>query len=65
MAKGKNEPTKEQYEELIALLEQSNDIQGKAIRVLEQQVEVLQDMLTTAERELRERGSDTSIPVFL
>lgn len=65
MAKGKNEPTKEQYEELIALLEQSNDIQEKTIRVLEQQVEVMQDMLTTAERNLREREADTSIPVFL
>lgn len=65
MAKEKNEPTKEQYEELIALLEESNDIQEKTIRVLEQQVEVLRDMLTVAERKLRERGSGTSIPALL
>ena len=65
MAKGKNEPTKEQYEQLIALLEESNDIQDKTIRVLEHQVEVLQDMLTAAERKLREQKSNTSIPVFL
>ena len=57
MTKDKNEPTKEQYEQLIALLEESNDIQDKTIQALEQQVEVLQDMLTAAERKLRERDS--------
>ena len=54
MTKDKNEPTKEQYEQLIALLEESNDIQDKTIQALERQVEVLQDMLTAAERKLRE-----------
>ena len=54
MAKDKKEPTKEQYEQLIALLEESNDIQDKTIQALEQQVEVLQDMLTAAERKLQE-----------
>ena len=54
VAKDKKQPTREQYEQLIALLEESNDIQDKTIQALEQQVEVLQDMLTAAERKLRE-----------
>ena len=65
VAKDKKQPTREQYEQLIALLEESNDIQDKTIQVLKQQVEVLQDMLTAAERKLRERELNTSIPVFL
>lgn len=56
MAEDKNEPTKEQYEQLVALLEKSNDIQKKTIQVLKQQVEVLQDMLNVAERKLWERS---------
>ena len=55
VAKDKKQPTREQYEQLIALLEESNDIQDKTIQVLKQQVEVLQDMLSAAERKLRER----------
>ena len=56
MSEDKNEPTKEQYEQLVALLEKSNDIQKKTIQVLKQQVEVLQDMLNVAERKLWERS---------
>ena len=56
MTEDKNEPTKEQYEQLVALLEKSNDIQKKTIQVLKQQVEVLQDMLNVAERKLWERS---------
>ena len=41
---------KARYEQLIALLEESNDIQDKTIQVLKKQVEVLKDMLAAAER---------------
>ena len=49
MQKILDEPNKEQYETLIALLEEQNDIQEKTIGVLEQQVNVLQEMLASAE----------------
>ena len=45
MGKEKQEPTAEDYERLIALLEESNRIQEKHIQALEQQVQVLQDIL--------------------
>lgn len=58
MAKQVSEPTREQYEQLISLLEESSEIQSKTIKVLEQQVEVLQDMLSLATRRLKEKESN-------
>ena len=51
-----SEPTREQYEQLIALLEKSNEIQEKTIHVLEQQVEVLRDMLSSTQKKLKEKN---------
>jgi len=45
MGKEKQESIAEDYERLIALLEESNRIQEKHIQALEQQVQVLQDIL--------------------
>ncbi len=47
-----NDPTIEQYEELIDLLEQSNELQEKTIDALKKQVAILQELLEDARRKL-------------
>ena len=64
MAKELSEPTREQYEQLISLLEKSNEIQEKTIHVLEQQVEVLRDMLSSTQKMLKEKESGSRFVVY-
>ena len=64
MAKELSEPTREQYEQLIVLLEKSNEIQEKTIHVLEQQVEMLRDMLSSTQKKLKEKGSGSRFVVY-
>ena len=64
MGKELSEPTREQYEQLIALLEKSNEIQEKTIHVLEQQVEVLRDMLSSTQKKLKEKESGSRFVVY-
>lgn len=64
MAKKLSEPTREQYEQLISLLEKSNEIQEKTIHVLEQQVEVLRDMLSSTQKMLKEKEAGSRFVVY-
>lgn len=48
-----DEPTTEQYERLVALLEETNTIKSKTIDLLEQQIDILEELLKYERRQSR------------